>query len=107
MFVPDGQSDRSRPPERICAGQTDKGGQATVQDRFSLSGIDTWPDWIQAAAAVITAIGLVTAGIWALVRFKRGRTFMERCSIDLSLGLSSGISPASPFELKSASDLEE
>jgi hypothetical protein len=43
MFVPDGQSDRSRTPERICAGQTDKEGQAIVQDRFSLSGIASRP----------------------------------------------------------------
>jgi hypothetical protein len=46
--------------------------------------VDTWPVWIQAGAAVITAIGLVCAGIWALVRFRRGRIFMKRCSIDLS-----------------------
>jgi hypothetical protein len=39
MFVPDGQSDRSRRQERICAGQNHKEGQAIVQDRFSLSGI--------------------------------------------------------------------
>lgn len=46
--------------------------------------VDTWPVWIQAGAAAVTAIGLITAGLWALIRFKRGRMFMERCSIDLS-----------------------
>jgi hypothetical protein len=45
--------------------------------------IDTLPVWIQAAGAAITAVGLVTAGVWALILYKRGRRFMERCSIDL------------------------
>ncbi|SRR6266536_454651 len=39
MFVPDGQSGRWRRPERICAGQNDKEGQAIPQDQFRLSGI--------------------------------------------------------------------
>ena len=51
--------------------------------------VDTWPVWIQAGAAAVTAIGLVTAGLWALIRFKRGRTFMERCSIDLGCTVTS------------------
>jgi hypothetical protein len=45
--------------------------------------IDTWPVYVQAVATAVTAAGVITAGLWALLRFKRGRTFMERCSIDL------------------------
>lgn len=45
--------------------------------------IDTWPVWIQAVAAAVTAIGLVAAGIWALIRFRGNRVFIRRCSIDL------------------------
>ena len=70
---------------------TDQGGLVNqlLQPAVSLPTIlrveviDTWAIWIQACAAAITAIGLVTAGIWALMRFRGGRTFMKRCSIDL------------------------
>src|SRR5712692_161323 len=42
MFAHDGQSGRSRRPERICAGQNDKEGLAMLQDPFRLSGIGSW-----------------------------------------------------------------
>jgi hypothetical protein len=50
--------------------------------------VDTRAVWIQADAAALTAISLVIAGIWALVRFSRGRTFRKRCSIDLNCNVS-------------------
>jgi len=58
--------------------------------------IDSWANWIQAYSAAITAAGLILAGIWAFFRFRRGRTFMPRCSIDLEAvvfgrGRSSGL----------------
>lgn len=51
--------------------------------------VDTLPVWIQAGAAAATAIGLIIAGLWALNLYKRGRRFMERCSIELSCDVAS------------------
>lgn len=62
---------------------------ASLPGTVRVDVVDTWPVWIQASAAAVTAIGLVTAGLWALIRFRRGRTFMERCSIDLSCTVAS------------------
>jgi hypothetical protein len=39
MFALDGQSDPAQRPERICAGQSRKGGQNILQDHLRLSGI--------------------------------------------------------------------
>jgi hypothetical protein len=50
---------------------------------------DTWTAWIQAGAAAFTAAGLIAAGFWALFRFRRGRTFMPRCSIELGCAATS------------------
>jgi hypothetical protein len=51
--------------------------------------VDTWATWLQAAAAAFTAAGLIAAGFWALFRFRRGRTFMPRCSIELGCAATS------------------
>jgi hypothetical protein len=56
---------------------------ANLPGTVQVDVIDAWPVYVQAVAAAVTAIGVVTAGVWALLRFKRGRTFMERCSIGL------------------------
>jgi len=49
-----------------------------------LDVIDTLPTWINAAAAALTAIGLVVLGLWAIYRYQRGRTFRPRCSITVT-----------------------
>jgi hypothetical protein len=62
---------------------------ASLPGTVQVDVIDTWPVYVQAIAASVTAIGVITAGVWALLRFKRGRTFMERCSIDLDCNVAS------------------
>lgn len=57
---------------------------ASASGTLKVDVVDSWPVWIQAVAAAVTATGLVIAGIWALIRFRGNRTFIRRCSIDLS-----------------------
>jgi hypothetical protein len=45
---------------------------------------DSLATWLQAGAAVFTAVALGIAGIWAYFRFRNDRTYMPRCSIDLN-----------------------
>jgi hypothetical protein len=49
--------------------------------------VDSWTTRLQAGASVFTAAALVAGGIWAFFRFRRGRTFKPRCSIDLNCSL--------------------
>lgn len=49
--------------------------------------VDSWTTWVQAGAAVFTAFALVIGGIWAYFRFRRDRTYIPRCSIDLDCSM--------------------
>ncbi len=61
MFVPDGQSGRSR-PERICAGQNNKEGQAILEDQSRLNGIDLSPG-VGLTPAVAAAADALTSAV--------------------------------------------
>lgn len=44
----------------------------------------TWTDIVQSAAATATALGLLIGGAWAIYRFRSSRSFMPRCSVQLT-----------------------
>jgi len=48
------------------------------------------PNWIPLSSAVVTAVGLIVLGGWAFFRYRRGRTFMPRCSIAVVPSLHQG-----------------
>jgi hypothetical protein len=48
------------------------------------SGLDTFKTWADGIATIVTALALITGGIWAYFKFARGRTFRPRLEIEMS-----------------------
>lgn len=60
---------------------------ATSPGTLRVDVVDSWTTWLQAGAAGFTALALVVGAIWAFFRFRRGRTFKPRCTIDMNCSL--------------------
>lgn len=48
------------------------------------SGLDTFRSWADAVGTAVTAVAVVTGGLWAYFKFAKGRTFRPRLEIEMS-----------------------